>query len=570
LSAGAAPARRPAPSWRYPAALATAGAGVLTLLSTVSPTVPWRERVLDSFEPGSAQAAAHAVGLVGAIALLLLAWGIARARRPAGPAAVIVLGVLVVVHLSKGLDYEEAGLALGLALVLRIALRSTARGAEAPRGVLAAMLVIGALCASYTLAVISLLVTGHGLGISTALARGAAALTGGKVRLASEGMQDALHVLVALAIVGSVAFMRALLAPRRAQDGHDAEDHERAAGIVAAHARDSIAPFVLRADKAFFFAAGGVVAYRVLRETAVVSGDPVGPPASAPAIMEAFLAFARGRGWDVVAMAAGDEHLAGYRGLGLRTMRLGSEAVVDPQAFDLRGRAKRTVRKAVHRVEKHGWTIELVPAAQLTTAQVAEIDAVECAWREGRPRLYGYAMAMDRLWGAQEDAGDLYVLGRAPWGEVRAFQRYVPYVRGLSLDAMRRLDDEPNGISDALVAAALQRARELGCDEVSLNFSTFAHLMSADAEGHRLARWALKPLHRRFQLERLVRFAEKFGPEWRPRHLVYTRQARLPLAALRVMQAEAYVKPPRGRWRPNAWRPLARPTSRPAAPGVAG
>ena len=69
-------------------------------------------------------------------------------------------------------------------------------------------------------------------------------------------------------------------------------------------------------------------------------------------------------------------------------------------------------------------------------------------------------MATDRLWGAPEDAADLYALARNPRGEVRAFQRYVPYRGGLSLDAMRRLDDEPNGISDALVAAvARPRAR---------------------------------------------------------------------------------------------------------------
>jgi lysyl-tRNA synthetase class 2 len=273
-------------------------------------------------------------------------------------------------------------------------------------------------------------------------------------------------------------------------------------------------------------------------------------------------------------MAAGDEHLAGYRALGLRTLRIGSEAVVDPQAFDLAGRARKTVRKAVNRVERHGWTVEVVPAGELTAGLAAEVDAVERAWRARQPRLYGFAMAMDRLWGAQEDRDDVYVLARAPWGEVRAFQRYVPYRDGLSLDAMRRLDDEPNGISDALVVAALRRARELGCREVSLNFSSFAHLMAAETlerRSHRLARWALRRLHRRFQLERLVRFTEKFGPAWRPRHLVYTRQARLPLAALRVMQAEAYVKPPRARIRRNAWRPRPWPATRPSTPpGIAG
>src|SRR6201999_2538927 len=101
-------------------------------------------------------------------------------------------------------------------------------------------------------------------------------------------------------------------------------EHARAAEIVAAHGADSIAPFTLRADKSFFFARGGVLAYRLLRGTAVVSGEPVGAPGSAPAIAGEFLAYARRCGWDVVMMAARDEHLSGYRALGLRTLRIGS------------------------------------------------------------------------------------------------------------------------------------------------------------------------------------------------------------------------------------------------------
>src|SRR5439155_10125839 len=129
----------------------------------------------------------------------------------------------------------------------------------------------------------------------------------------------AVRVLVVVALVAAIAFVRAQLAPARPEDGHDEAAHARAAAIVTAHGHDSLAPFVLRADKAFFFSRGGVLAYRTLRETAVVSGDPVGPEGSAPAIVADFLAFAERRGWDVVLTGASLAHLSAYRGLGLRT-----------------------------------------------------------------------------------------------------------------------------------------------------------------------------------------------------------------------------------------------------------
>src|SRR5581483_4325198 len=218
--------------------------------------------------------------------------------------------------------------------------------------------------------------------------------------------------------------------------------------------------------------------------------------------------------------------------LGLRALPVGLEAVVDAQGFSLDGGAMKTLRKAVGRVQRAGWTVEVVTGAQLDRRLGAEILAVEEEWRRTHRRLYGFAMAGDRLWGAPEDGSDVYAIARNPEGEARAFQRYVRYRRGLSLDAMRRLDDRPNGIADSLVAAVLEHARAAGDTEVSLNFSGFAHVMAADVlerRSHRLARWALQRLHGRFQLERLARFSGKFRPQWRPRFVVYTGRTRLPL-----------------------------------------
>jgi lysyl-tRNA synthetase class 2 len=81
----------------------------------------------------------------------------------------------------------------------------------------------------------------------------------------------------------------------------------------------------------------------------------------------------------------------------------------------------------------------------------------------------------------------------------------------------------------------------------------------------RVLRAALRAVHGRFQLERLVRFNEKFFPTWRPRYLVYGRRTHLPLAALRVLQAEAYLRPPRARPLSAGWKPAPGPAATAAA-----
>jgi lysyl-tRNA synthetase class 2 len=245
---------------------------------------------------------------------------------------------------------------------------------------------------------------------------------------------------------------------------------------------------------------------------------------------------------------------------------MGSEAVVDPQCFSLEGRRVRKVRQSVARIHRRGWSVDVVDARELEPEALEALAAIERSWRAAQPRVVGFAMTLGRQWSAGEDAGGLCVMARNPSGELRAFLHFVRYESGLSLDVMRRLGEEPNGLNEAMVVAALEYARAAGLREVSLNFAGCAHLVAPHERPTlrcRLARLALRRVHGRFQLERLMRFNEKFFPTWRPRYLVYAGRARLPLAALRVLQAEGYLRAPARRPVRSGRQPVPSPASQP-------
>jgi lysyl-tRNA synthetase class 2 len=65
-------------------------------------------------------------------------------------------------------------------------------------------------------------------------------------------------------------------------------------------------------------------------------------------------------------------------------------------------------------------------------------------------------------------------------------------------------------------------------------------------------------LRTHFQMERLVRFNEKFSPEWRPRYLVYRSRRALPSAVYRTLQAEGYIPQRRQDSQPSAPLPSLR------------
>ena len=555
---------------RWLAGAATAIAGALSIVSALTPDVPARRHLLLHVEPGSAIGLGHVLAAAGGLCLVGLGWGMLRGRRRAASVAIIVLLVVALVHAAKGLDYEEAGVALALAGLIYASRGALTRGSSPRPSILAATVAVAAIASAYALDTITLLASGRASTLADALDTAAAALIKGAWWLRSgEPVAVALDILIVLTVLATAQALRALLRPVDAADGHSDADHRRAADIVSRYAGDSLDPFALREDKAFFFAYGGLLAYRTLRETAVVSGDPIGPPGFARAIFGDFLAYAAERGWDVVVTGASSRFLGDYRALGLRAIRIGDEAVVDPECFSLEGRSIRKVRQSVNRVVRRGWHVEVVEGVRPDDPLACEIAAVEQLWRNGRSRLYGFAMTLGRLWGAPEDSRDgVYALARDPNGRLCAFIRFLRYGDSLSLDVMRRAGSEPNGLNEALVVAAIGYARERGLDELSLNFAGFAHIMSPDAaltRRQRAFKLILRLLHRRFQLDRLVRFNQKFEPSWRPRYLIYGARTHLPLAALRVLQAETYLRPPRCRALQQRWQPVAEPVATAAA-----
>ena len=351
------------------------------------------------------------------------------------------------------------------------------------------------------------------------------------------------QVLIGAAAAISVLALRSLVSPAR-RNHHFEHEHRAARAIVDAHGGDSLSPFLVRPDKALAFAAGGVLSYRVIGGTAVVSADPVGPRGAEAKVLASFQDQARRRGWQVVLWGAGSRHLDSYSELGFRSICVGEEAFVDPAKFSLEGRPVRKLRQSVHRVQRHGWQIAAQHGREIDAGLEAEIDALRTRWRQDHRRIHGFAMGMGifdgELAGRRPVSAGSIASGRARRGNAVRRLRF-----SLSLDTMQRVGDTPNGLNEALVVHALKVARELGSAEVSLNYAGLAHLVRREPSRNRVVRTvtqlAMAPLHRRFQMDRLVRFNEKFSPDWRPRYLVYESRTALPRAIVRVLQAEGYL-----------------------------
>ncbi len=538
------------------AALAAALIGLINIASALTPNIRWRGHLLLEFEPVEAMRLFHALALPAGGALLLVAPYLLKRRQRAWQAAILLMLVLGVFDLLKGLDFEETALTWGMAAVLLFS-RQAFTVRHDPVSLRSALWRVP------LLGLIGL----AGAALATWVSQGHPSVasvlreTGDLLRWQSGPMHferhSALHYhfawipltvhAVELGTLLAIAYVifRPLAAPRALPD----PAARRLAGeLVRSHGQDTLSFFKLRGDKQYFFSTDrqAFVGYRIENGVLLLSGDPVGPEAAIDPLLAQLSAFAESRGLKLGAVGASEAMRPRFERLGLRSLYLGDEAVIDLQRFSLEGRPIRKVRQSVTRLRKAGFESELQELSALDGPTLAAVEHVLELGRQGAPER-GFSMTMDTISGPHAEQ-TLVLLARDGEGTVRGVLHFVPcYGRpAMSLSFMRRDPTTPNGLTEFMVATAAELLRERGLEELSLNFATFARWIHSPERWHeRVLGKVVSVLNPFFQIESLYRFNAKFFPRWEPRYLVYEGTLGLLRASLAAAWAEGQLPKPR-------------------------
>src|SRR5512147_32986 len=92
--------------------------GIINVLSAVTPSLADRMRILEQYSPLEVQRGGHLTAALAGFGLLALAGNLSRRKRVAWILTLIILGLSIVSHMLKGLDYEESILAGALIVIL--------------------------------------------------------------------------------------------------------------------------------------------------------------------------------------------------------------------------------------------------------------------------------------------------------------------------------------------------------------------------------------------------------------------------------------------------------------------
>ena len=310
-------------------------AGAIGIVSAMTPEFADRSRLVRGVLPPGVPDAARVLALAFGILLIWLSLGLARRKHRAWKLATALVIGSAVLHILKGLDFEETLVSLMLLAALWYWRDEfVARGDPKTRW-------------PFWQAIIGLAAIGVLMYLRWSDHVGY-----------SERLEDALIVVAALLATRALYFW---LRPFAQRARSSPEERAAAEELVRAEGHDSLCYFALRRDKSYFFSPSGrsFLAYAVISGSAIVSGDPIGERAEFVELLLEFKRVALARAWRVGIINASEELLPVYRQVGLRAWYIGDEAIVRPAEFSLDGRPIRKVRQSVSRLEKSGYRAQV-------------------------------------------------------------------------------------------------------------------------------------------------------------------------------------------------------------------
>jgi lysylphosphatidylglycerol synthetase-like protein (DUF2156 family)/membrane protein DedA with SNARE-associated domain len=509
--------------------------GVLNLLSAIWPREPAVMRELEQWLPLEVTQRSRALMLLAGVALLQVTRHLGRRKALAWWAAVIALTASLLSHMGRAFDLHHSLVAaLLLAYLVAFRRRFTARSdpSSLRQALVMAPVLAGAVCVFGVVGLTDLrdqFAWDPGDTPAREAVRSGLLILGPGVE---PGTEHAARFLGALQIAGWAArfyLLVLVLRPvilRRRQEAAP----ETIARALQEHGRHSLSAFAAQEDKHHLVVAGGrgLVAYAVRGQVAFAAGDPLCAEDERETAARAWLEHCRHNGWTSCVYEAAEGGLAVYHRLGLRSLKMAEEAIVDLGSFSLTGGRRAALRSMVHKVARMGLVVRRYDRAQGAEPAVDEqLEEISEEWLAEK-RLGEMGFSLGRFSLASLD--DAFVFLCREGDRVIAFTTWRPYRSGRAalLDLMRRRRDAASGTMDLLVSRSLEELRAAGLEEASLANAPLANAGEPRGGLEKGVALLFENLNAFYGYKNLFQFKKKFAPRWEGRYLVYPRGADLP------------------------------------------
>ncbi|WP_027803259.1 bifunctional lysylphosphatidylglycerol flippase/synthetase MprF [Paraburkholderia dilworthii] len=298
------------------------------------------------------------------------------------------------------------------------------------------------------------------------------------------------------------------------------EDLQDAARIVRAQER-SDAGLALMGDKSFLFSESreAFLMYAKYGRTWAALHDPVGPREEWAGLISKFVALAHAHGGRAAFYQVRANALPLYLDAGLSLMKLGEEAHVVLDDFDLKGSHRAHLRYALKRGERDGFSVEVIDQANVP-ASLETLRCISNGWlnsRDAREKSFSVAAFTDEYLAAQS------VMLVRQNGEPVAFVTFM--TTDLNTEAtvgvMRHVESASPYAMEYLFTQLALHLKQAGFRSLSLGIAPLSGMQPTPlaSRWHRIAGIVWRFGGRFYNFRGLRAFKSKFQPHWEPRYL---------------------------------------------------
>lgn len=505
--------------------------GIVNIVSVLMPALPERLKLLSGFLMLNVISFSNIFVLIAGLFLLLTSVFMLRGLRSSWWIALCLSFISMIGHITKGIDYEEASLAL-IVIFSLYATRKEYIVKSNPKlgsiGLQTAFLSVVAVILFGVLGFYFLdkehFQIDFNIRQSFTYTLQNFFLIGSRNLVPHDQFARDFLNLIKLSGFGTIGFLvYTITRPYIFSSEASEEEKAKAEFLIKKYGKSSLDYFKIYFDKMLFAPEGinAFISYRVSRNFAIVLEDPVSENTSEmEKCIVAFNKFCYDNGLKDIYYRVPGESLPVYAELHAKSLFIGQEAILDLETFSLAGGEKKPIRNALNKIKAEGYTTHInVPP--LRDGLIQKLKAVSDDWLKytGRQELVFSQGVFDRV----EIKNQTVITVENKEEMVIAFLNIIPdYAANEgTYDLQRKTAEAQNGVMDHLLIEMFNHFKSAGIRYVDLGFAPMSGVNDPHNFPERSMKFAYERIRSFAHYKGLREYKDKFGPVWKDRYLIY-------------------------------------------------
>ncbi|MGX4599772.1 bifunctional lysylphosphatidylglycerol flippase/synthetase MprF [Faecalimicrobium sp. JNUCC 81] len=278
-----------------------------------------------------------------------------------------------------------------------------------------------------------------------------------------------------------------------------------------------------------------LIQYQIYANKVVVLGNPIGNKESFFETIQTFYELCDRYGYTPVFCSIDETMIPYLHETGYEFMKLGEDAGVDLNKFTLEGRKMKSVRNALSRVEKEGYTFDII-YPPFSEEFIKDIKSISDEWLGDRKEK-GFSVGFF----------DEEYLNREPIAiikdkdnNIQGFANLMPMYDNrttLSIDLMRFSESTCNGVMDFIFVNLFQWGRENGYSKFNMGLAPLSNVGVSKYSflSEKIAAQVYAHGQRFYSFQGLKKFKEKYCDSWDGRYMAYKRKTSLVFTMIQVI-----------------------------------